>query len=133
VTDKRKSFLIKKASGEVQVPVEHQGGRVKKRCLSRHLLRRTNRVGGRSSVDILVETLSWSVRGYAADEDAVPFTRGVSVGVACACAVEAVAEVSISGELLRVKEDVSVSSSGIVANFFKTCFRAGRRMGLLKK
>ena len=35
-----------------------------------------------------------------------------------------------SGVLLRVKEDVSVSS-GIVANFLRTCFRAGRRMGLL--
>ena len=33
--------------------------------------------------------------------------------------------------LLLVTDDVSVSS-GIVANFFRTCFRAGRLMGLLK-
>ncbi len=32
--------------------------------------------------------------------------------------------------LLPVTEDVS-GSSGMVANFFKTCLRAGRRMGLL--
>jgi hypothetical protein len=32
--------------------------------------------------------------------------------------------------LLFVKEEVSVSS-GIVANFFRTCLRAGRLMGLL--
>lgn len=61
------------------------------------------------------------------EDDEVPFTRGVAV----ASGAEVVAEVSISGELLRVNEDVSVSSSGIVANFFKTCLRAGRRMGLL--
>ena len=41
------------------------------------------------------------------------------------------AAVFTSGVLLRVKDEVSVSSSGIVANFFKTCLRAGRRMGLL--
>jgi hypothetical protein len=33
-------------------------------------------------------------------------------------------------ELLLVREEVSVSS-GVVANFFRTCLRAGRRMGLL--
>lgn len=66
---------------------------------------------------------------YVVDGEAVPFTRGVSDAVAFG--VEAVAELSISGELLRVKEDVSVSSSGIVANFFSTCLSAGRRMGLL--
>src|ERR1700683_5317515 len=43
----------------------------------------------------------------------------------------AVSGVPLSGELLRFKEDVSVSSSGIVANSFKTCLSAGRRMGLL--
>lgn len=35
-----------------------------------------------------------------------------------------------SGVLLRVREEVSVSS-GIVANFLRTCFSAGRRIGLL--
>ena len=35
-----------------------------------------------------------------------------------------------SGVLLRVKDEVSVSS-GIVANFLRTCFSAGRRIGLL--
>jgi len=40
---------------------------------------------------------------------------------------------TISRELLRFNDDVSVSSSGIVANFFRTCLRAGRRIGLLKK
>lgn len=34
--------------------------------------------------------------------------------------------------LLFVTEDVSVSS-GIVANFFRTCFKAGRRIGLLEE
>lgn len=34
--------------------------------------------------------------------------------------------------LLFVIEDVS-GSSGIVANFFKTCFSAGLRIGLLRK
>ena len=66
---------------------------------------------------------------YAVDGEAVPFTRGVSAAIVFG--VEVVAELSISGELLRVKEDVSVSSSGIVANFFSTCLSAGRRMGLL--
>jgi len=36
------------------------------------------------------------------------------------------------GSLFPVNEEVSVSS-GIVANFFKTCFNAGRRIGLLRK
>lgn len=38
---------------------------------------------------------------------------------------------SCSGVLLRVREEVSVSS-GMVENFFRTCLRAGRRMGLLE-
>ncbi len=33
-------------------------------------------------------------------------------------------------ELLLVREEVSVSS-GMVANFLRTCLRAGRRIGLL--
>jgi hypothetical protein len=40
------------------------------------------------------------------------------------------ADFSTSGVVLLVKKDVSVSS-GMVANFFKTCFSAGRRIGLL--
>ena len=82
--------------------------------------------GGRPSVDIPVKIFSSSARDYA-DDEAVPFTRGAAVS----SGVSVVAEGSLSGELLRVKEDVSVSSSGIVANFFKTCLSAGRRMGLL--
>lgn len=35
-----------------------------------------------------------------------------------------------SGVLLRVREESSVSS-GMVANFLRTCLRAGRRIGLL--
>lgn len=81
---------------------------------------------GRLSVDIPVIIFSSCARDYA-DDAAVPFTRGAAV----ASGVSVVASGSISGELLRVKEDVSVSSSGIVANFLKTCLSAGRRMGLL--
>lgn len=47
--------------------------------------------------------------------------------------VEVVAAVNVSGDDLRVSDEVSFSSSGIVANFFKTCLRAGRRMGLLSR
>jgi hypothetical protein len=68
------------------------------------------------------------------DEEAVPFACGADVwGADGWSPVEAVAAVSVgtSGDDLRVNDDVSVSSSGIVANFFKTCLRAGRRMGLL--
>lgn len=36
------------------------------------------------------------------------------------------------GSLFPVNEDISVSS-GIVVNFFKTCFNAGLRIGLLRK
>jgi hypothetical protein len=43
---------------------------------------------------------------------------------------DAVASGSEAVELLLVSEEVSVSS-GMVANFLRTCFRAGRRMGLL--
>lgn len=35
-----------------------------------------------------------------------------------------------SGVLFRVTEESSISS-GIVANFLRTCLRAGRRIGLL--
>jgi hypothetical protein len=61
-------------------------------------------------------------------EDEVPFTSG---GVVATSGEEVVAEDAISGELLRVNDDVSASSSGIVANFFRTCLSAGRRIGLL--
>lgn len=43
---------------------------------------------------------------------------------------DAVISASDAVELLLVTEEVSVSS-GMVANFFRTCLRAGRRMGLL--
>jgi hypothetical protein len=43
---------------------------------------------------------------------------------------DARASCSDAVKLLFVKEEVSVSS-GIVANFFRTCLRAGRLMGLL--
>ena len=69
-----------------------------------------------------------SVIARYAEEDAFPFTW--AGGVAGGFAVELDAA-TVSGVLLRVKDEVSVSSSGIVANFFKTCLRAGRRMGLL--
>lgn len=65
-------------------------------------------------------------RSNHVDDGILPFTV---VG----CGVEVVAAASTSGELLRVKEYVSVSSSGMVANFFRTCLRAGRRIGLLKR
>jgi hypothetical protein len=59
----------------------------------------------------------------------VPFTSGI-MG---ASGKLDVADPSASGGvLLPVSEGVSVSS-GIVANFFKTCFNAGRRIGLLRK
>jgi hypothetical protein len=59
----------------------------------------------------------------------VPFTSGIMGGSGRLD----VADPSASGGvLLPVSEDVSVSS-GIVANFFKTCFNAGRRIGLLRK
>jgi len=59
----------------------------------------------------------------------VPFTSGI-MG---ASGRPDVADPSApGGVLLPVTEDVSFSS-GIVANFFKTCFNAGRRIGLLRK
>jgi hypothetical protein len=59
---------------------------------------------------------------------AVPFRSGI-IGDCSGVAVSGSCPI-ISGVLLRVNEDVSVSS-GIVENFFKTCLRAGRRIGLL--
>jgi hypothetical protein len=44
---------------------------------------------------------------------------------------DARASCSDAAKLLFVKEEVSVSS-GIVANFFRTCLSAGRLMGLLE-
>lgn len=63
----------------------------------------------------------WSVLPLGAEIAAVPpgvvdfWVKDVSMG---------------SGVDLRVVDEVSVSS-GIVANFFRTCFSAGRRIGLL--
>jgi hypothetical protein len=55
-----------------------------------------------------------------------PLGRGV------VCSDVVVAEASGSGVLLvPVTEEASVSS-GMVANFCKTCFRAGRLIGLLQ-
>jgi hypothetical protein len=55
-----------------------------------------------------------------------PLGRGV------VCSDEVAAEVSGSGvELVPVTEEASVSS-GIVANFCRTCLRAGRLIGLLQ-
>ena len=64
---------------------------------------------------------------HESGSEAVPFSRAVPG----ASPLAAVPEVPLSGEFMRVKEDVSASSSSIVANFFKTCLSAGRRMGLL--
>jgi hypothetical protein len=43
---------------------------------------------------------------------------------------DAAVSCSDAEELLLVREEVSVSS-GMVANFFRTCLSAGRRIGLL--
>ena len=46
--------------------------------------------------------------------------------------VESSCEDDSSSEGVLLPEEVSVSS-GMVANCLRTCFRAGRRMGLLRK
>ena len=48
----------------------------------------------------------------------------------CSVVVVAGTCATVSGVLLQVKDEVSVSS-GMVENFFRTCLRAGRRIGLL--
>lgn len=70
---------------------------------------------------LLASLASESDEGVVVDADA-------DVGLACFRLVPC----SFSGVLLRVREGSSVSS-GMVANFLRTCLRAGRRIGLLCK
>ncbi len=68
--------------------------------------------------------------GAGADGVIVPLIFGASTGISV---VVFTPEDSESwGVFLPVIDEVSVSS-GMVANFLKTCLSAGRRIGLLKK
>lgn len=118
--NRRKSFLINKSRyGEIEV---RQNTKFEVRIESSgNEMQESVRMDG----SLLEKLARWSDH---VDDGADPFTRGVAVGLGAGVVTEAPA----SGELFRVKDKVSVSSSGIVANFFRTCLRAGRRMGLLK-
>ena len=81
---------------------------------------------GPSSFSCAEELLSWQC--YEDCGRLVPLASGRIGGLSLLD--DARASCSDAVQLLFVKEDVSVSS-GIVANFFRTCLSAGRLMGLL--